>query len=311
MFYASEDSVAPSTTMATAECMQSLERELLILRLGRNEVFDGVHPPSSSNRCPAPRQQSAALANTPAQVPAQVPAPVAQQAPATQPAPIQAAPAPAAVAQAPAPRQAPAIAPRAPQQHPFGQACNRNNIPNAQRPPLQRANVHACLRAPTEDDNQATDVYDCMLNQTVSLTTQELLAIVPDICAKARVAVTPQCSAAVELSTCTALEQVIVLLPSPSPAVPILADYYDDDYDITPGMLDYDNPQESTEAPIISPLPYDIYANQVAFENSVIKVAPDSKKLRSVYSIVNNCEEVECILDDGCQIVAMSEAVML
>ena len=150
-----------------------------------------------------------------------------------------------------------------------------------------------------------------MLNQTVSLTTQELLVIAPDVRAKARVAVTPQRSTAVELPTRAALEQVIVPLPSPSPAVPIFADYYNDDYNITPGMLDYDNPQESTEAPIISPLPYEVYANQVAFENSVIKVAPDSKKLRSVYSIVNNREEIECILDDSCQIVAMSEAVML
>jgi hypothetical protein len=40
-----------------------------------------------------------------------------------------------------------------------------------------------------------------------------------------------------------------------------------------------------------------------------IKVARESYALRSVYSIIDNTQRVECILDAGCQIIAMSEEI--
>jgi len=51
------------------------------------------------------------------------------------------------------------------------------------------------------------------------------------------------------------------------------------------------------------------YKHQQPEERDVIRVGKESGALRAVWPVVANREEVECIIDPGSQIIAMSEAV--
>src|SRR5215469_12706241 len=64
---------------------------------------------------------------------------------------------------------------------------------------------------------------------------------------------------------------------------------------------------------IIVPDPYESYLNKLhpGESGERITVAKDSHALRSIQMLVNNAEEIECIIDPGSQIIAMSEAVCL
>ena len=64
--------------------------------------------------------------------------------------------------------------------------------------------------------------------------------------------------------------------------------------------------QEEGQQGILA-LPYDVYEANVVRDNEdgKLEVAPESGSLRTVLAIVDNKLEVECILDPGCQIVAI------
>ena len=58
-------------------------------------------------------------------------------------------------------------------------------------------------------------------------------------------------------------------------------------------------------------LPYRNFEYETNDDDDRMEVASESGSLRTIFAIIDNREDVECILDPGCQIVAMSEKVAL
>jgi len=141
---------------------------------------------------------------------------------------------------------------------------------------------------PIHDVKIAEEVYNrSMNNPIVTLTQKELLSLSPKIRQKMRDEITPR------------------RVP-PGIREAKMHDIFDEEI-----FLCEDQRDESE--PIIIPDFYEQYLKSLAPgeqpDPNIIIVAKDSHALRSIHMVVNNQEKVECIVDPGCQIIAMSEAV--
>ena len=142
-----------------------------------------------------------------------------------------------------------------------------------------------------------------MTTPFVTLTQQELLSLSPEVRQKVREAVTPK-----RLTTGDARETKAARM------VTIEDDDAEDDDD------DDDPPADPVLCGSLSsvgtngyviPDPYECYLNSLApgQEPELLTVTKESHALRSIFLLVDNQERIESIVDPGCQIVAMSEAV--
>ncbi|KAI0953768.1 hypothetical protein AcV7_007202 [Taiwanofungus camphoratus] len=125
---------------------------------------------------------------------------------------------------------------------------------------------------PIHQPKIANDIFACsMRSPLVTLTPEELLSISPDVCNRYREAVTPK---------------------------------------------DYQRRQSKgalQPGATIVPDPYKTYLKHVPHGEhpTNLMVARDSNAIRSIYALVDNKEQIECIVDPGSQIIAMSEEVCL
>ncbi|EED82435.1 predicted protein [Postia placenta Mad-698-R] len=132
-----------------------------------------------------------------------------------------------------------------------------------------------------------------MKSQFVTLTPEELLSIAPDVRTKYRDAVTPK-----RVST----EPV-----ASAPVVEIGAD------EVTAvNQLSCSGATLEPGATIV-PDPYETYLKHIPHGEhpAEFTVARDSNAIRSIIALIDNKEQIECIVDPGSQIVAMSEEVCL
>jgi hypothetical protein len=282
------------------ERIRALEQEIYALR---KERFDGVYmpPPPRARRPRSPTPGPAARVPVPentSTTPEPTPAPVASSAPApvtSSPASTTAIPVTAATPPASSITSSPPAAP----EHPLASARDATYLLPTQR------NVAAPLKpkentrdpafrtaAPIEDPKIVEQVLDRLLKEkNIAMTTEELFAISPDIRNRVRTLVTPK-------RTTAALNEI--------------ANFHHDGTEVI--LPSVDSLLERDQLPrgvIRIKDPYETYLRALSPGEPPrpLRVAPESNALRTVRALVAEKDEVDCILDPGCQIVACSEAV--
>jgi len=291
-----KNDVTTAFQLTAVERIAALEQEIYALRT--KEVFDGVHVPvrkkpgnptglgDAATRVGPPKKKM------PPAVPAE--ATTDDAAPAVATDPTKATP-PSAVHPF---RSAPDASYTPPTTRNFG-------LPNAKPPVAKDKELAYRTYAPVQDRKIADDVYArSMQTPCVTLTQQELLSLSPEVRQKVRDVVTPKRVVADNRDMATAVAkqyQAVTIEDEPDEddpmpfAEPVAAISH---VDIVP-------------VSVVVPDPYECYLSTLSPGELAepLTVAKVSHALRSVFLLVNNQEHVESIIDPGCQIVAMSEAV--
>jgi hypothetical protein len=306
----SSDTPHSSFQLTTADRIASLEKELFTLRSGKR--FDGVEVPRlrRNNPPPAPRNP-VAPANKEQTAPTveRQSEPVKDSVPASsdtsaKPAPpsnsgIPAIPAPSSTSApntnstVPDPSDSPV--------HPFANVKETNYLPPHERnfaapapkPPKEKDFAYR-TQAPVQDPRIAEEVYARTLKAPlVTLSSQELWALSPEVRQKVRDTVTPK-------RVSNDAKDVLINSETTKP-------YSDDE-------LPYaTNAAFSTPPPgaLVIPDPYESYLTSLrpGDRPEVLTVAKESYALRSIHMLVDNQETIKSIVDPGSQIIAMSEDV--
>ncbi|KAI0964673.1 hypothetical protein AcW1_001441 [Taiwanofungus camphoratus] len=136
-----------------------------------------------------------------------------------------------------------------------------------------------------------------MRTPVVTLTPKELLSISPDVRVRYREAITPK---RVPMDPKATYMAQITELSDDLASKTMLA---------TSELLCHGEPL--VPGSTIIPDPYETYLRHVPGkeEPSEIIVARDSNSIRSIKALIDNKERIECIVDPGSQVVAMSEQV--
>jgi hypothetical protein len=282
------------------EEIKLLERQILALRSGKR--FDGVeilHKPKAQPS--PPRQSQSASSSTSTNQPSsskivELETPSSTSEKSTQ-VPQQKAPQPANPIPSNPPDDNILNAPL----HPFANK-RTNYLPpqdkNFAAP--QKSDPAYKTFAPIQSPKIVEEVYNrSMATPCVTLSTNELLSISPEVRQKVREAITPKRSLQHGKEP-IAVNSVQIDSPLPT---------------ITAEEL-YGTTEDSSEKPepplegLVVPDIYETYLHRLAPGQTpeVLTVAKESHALRSLHLMVNHQESVESIVDPGCMIVAMSEA---
>ncbi|KAG5640120.1 hypothetical protein DXG03_001031, partial [Asterophora parasitica] len=308
-----------------------LERELLNLRRHR-EAFDGIKiqskPPKGTFRSDLPKRDmpphmsdasgpttpSAAASPDPmtstsrptaaekgkdcadpAPITRMSPEPAAPQAsgiqPTSQPAPLP--PQPASQLVPPCPCSPPI--------HPF------SNIPDNHYVPPSTHNLAATdrhadpahrMEAPITDAAKSTKLFDCCLKSMLTVSVGKLCSVAPTIRGKLRKAVTPK-------RVMTAVLGSIIKVPD---------DHYTsriEELNALPMAEDAHSNSTPPPGALITTNVIDTYYQNLQLGESpeCIMVAKELHSLWSILMCIDAWEQVKCIMDSGCQIIAMSEEV--
>ena len=248
-----------------------MEQEILALR--GKPTFDGVE--IIRRRKPA---TPPATASVPAAPVTPATTPIAANVPTRQSEPISAA------------------KPAEPPIHPFVKAAeatyrppHERNFAAVAKPAREAAYRHT---TPIHDPKIAEDVYNrSMTTPCVTLTPQELFSLSPEVRQKVREVVTAK-----RITNETKQTNIATIVSNEEP----LAFATEESLEA-----------EQSNVALVIPDIYEQYLNTLrpGERPEVLTVAKDSHALRSIYLLVNNQENIECIVDPGSQIIAMSEAV--
>lgn len=131
-----------------------------------------------------------------------------------------------------------------------------------------------------------------MKTPILTITPEELLSISPDVRAKYREAVTPRRVSNEPVATATIEE------------IP------DEEYVQPVNQVSCSGVEIRPGAEVLAD-PYETYLRQCPEGTHPVEltVARESNAIRTIHALVDNKEVVECIVDPGCQIIAMSEEV--
>jgi hypothetical protein len=285
-----QDRSAAAYALTTNERIAALEHEIYTLR--NKEVFDGVELP----RRRKPQQR--------------VEGEIAEPAPPPKPKSKPANSTPTALKVTPKATK-PIGEPANPPIHPFKAAREPAYLPPHERNfgavpvrPAKDKDSAYRTQAPVQDSSIADDVYKrSMKTPFVTLTQQELLSLSPEVRQKVREAVTPK-----RLTTGDTRETKAARM--------VTIEQDDDDMSDEDDALPADPLLCGSLASVgmdgyVIPDPYECYLQTLApgQEPELLTVAKESHALRSIFLLVDNQERIESIVDPGCQIVAMSEAV--
>ena len=260
-----------------------LQQEIAALNFKKKKmVFDGVEIPTKAKAGPKPAATNSENAQaTSSRQPSEAVAPVSATAPVAQskvPPPV--------VAPIIAPPPAELAAPTTQPEHPYRGAKDANYLPPKDRnygaaPTTRNQEPAYRTLAPVQDPKLAEDVYRrTMKETTITLSAEELLSLSPEVRQRFKDAIMPR--------------RVNV-----APKAAALNNVVD-------GELPY--AEETSGGGWIIPDPAEAFY-QLHGHGGKVKVARDSASLRSIMMIVEHKEEVECILDNGCMVVAMSDGV--
>jgi hypothetical protein len=293
-----------SYQLTAAERIESLEKEILALRSKR--AFDGVEivrprraPPKIAEEVPSSHVNPIPSAAVPAP-PSQPPVKPTQPAPTPDPVPSTVPPPALAPTPAPVPATVPATQkPAEPPIHPFAKVPETSYRPPHERnfaaPPPKPKDKDSAYRtqAPVQDKKIADDVYArSMTTPFVTLSPQELLSLSPEVRQKVRDSVTPK-------RITGDSKDVLYTAHNTN------TDTIDDDLPYASNTAFSDPPPGS----IVIADPYEAFFTNLrpGERPAPITVAKESLALRSIHMLIDNQETIECIVDPGSQIIAMSE----
>ncbi|EED82574.1 predicted protein [Postia placenta Mad-698-R] len=297
LFEIDDRSTVQTFTLNTSGRIEALERELLQLRK-RREVFDGVEILQRKKPTTPVVTRSAEASGSGTSKGVAAPSSTSTST----------APPPTIPAAAPAPSSSPPTqstttsAPPAPPVHPFANARDATyappNVRNFATPPKPsndkgKEPAYKTI-VPVIQPKLAEEIFQrSMKSQFVTLTPEELLSIAPDVRTKYRDAVTPK-----RVSTEPVASAHIVEIGADE--VTAVNQLSCSGATLEPGAT-------------IVPDPYETYLKHIPHGEhpAEFTVARDSNAIRSIIALVDNKEQIECIVDPGSQIVAMSEEVCL
>ncbi|KZT24749.1 hypothetical protein NEOLEDRAFT_1179110 [Neolentinus lepideus HHB14362 ss-1] len=150
-------------------------------------------------------------------------------------------------------------------------------------------------QAPVYNPQLTEDVFKRSLTSTcVSLSPEELLAISPNVRSKYREIITPK-----KVPMPNQVQFSVTIEGIEDEEAPILV------------LEEQVSPTTAPSDGYVVPDPYDTYLKSLSPEDAPepLVVAKESHAIRSIIAVVAHVEQVECIIDPGCQIIAMSEAV--
>jgi hypothetical protein len=189
-------------------------------------------------------------------------------------------------------------------EHPYSQAKDAAYAPVANEGSSVRTSIAKPIGPayktlpPVHEASIALDVYKRTMELPITITQRELLSLSPEVRAQVRDVTTtrriPNTSATTQGSL-----QVI---------------YEDDvtdftDFDMTPAfVLETKVPPKGS---LIVADPIESYYNSLepGEEPDInrLTVAKESTALRAIFALIDSCQRKECIVDPGCQVIAMSE----
>jgi hypothetical protein len=163
--------------------------------------------------------------------------------------------------------------------------------------PIKNPETVPKVLPPIHDPFVAANIYKCSIDVPIMVTQHELLFLSPEVCSQVREATTTHCTQPKDPSTAQNLYQYS-------------EDEQADDYINTLALTPTNTPPPGS---IIVEDPIELYYKSLCpgeepdFDTLVI--AKESSAVRSIVALVDNNRCVNCILDPGCQIIAMSENV--
>jgi hypothetical protein len=190
--------------------------------------------------------------------------------------------------------------------HPFANIPENNYQPPndkvfAAKPPQNKDATYRTV-APIQNPRIVNEVYSrSMTTPYITLTSEELLSLAPDVRQKMRDAITPKRVSINSLTTSAAL--LTKTQPETEEVEEIISE-------ASATIIQAYNSAPPPGSFVIQD-PIETYLKTLSRGDNIVPtiVAKDSHALRSIFLVVNEREKVECIVDGGCQIIAMSEAV--
>ena len=173
--------------------------------------------------------------------------------------------------------------------------------PNKATGPNKKSDPAYKTLPPVHDPAIAVQVYKRSMESPITITQRELLSLAPEIRSQVRDATTTR------------------RIPNnPQNIAQNLLDTEEDDpsdQNITPILPSFTIPSAHRRTPpegsIVIPDPIENYVRSLrpneAPDPDRLTVAKESSAVRSIFSLVDCSQKKECILDPGCQIIAMSE----
>ncbi|KAJ7749826.1 hypothetical protein DFH07DRAFT_775325 [Mycena maculata] len=173
--------------------------------------------------------------------------------------------------------------------------------------------------APVYNKQDAADVFNASLDAPISMTQRQLLSIAPEVRAHMREATSSRWVPSKDnkpnnVPVSQMLNSIDEVLPY-SPEPDTLEEQRSKDNRHT-ALLDslptaYTSAAESNLPPgaVVIPDPYAMYYENGSSIPDDLIVSMESSAIRSIIPIVDNRERVECIVNGGSQIIAMSEMV--
>ena len=204
----------------------------------------------------------------------------------------------------------PNIQPQVPE-HPYRNAkdgayalpVNRNIAAQDKANPVKRTEPAYKTLPPIHDPVIATNVYKRAMDTPVTVTQRELLSLSPEYRSQVRDSTTTR---RMPYNTGNTANNYLE------------AELYDQDTQhflgtVTDVQPTYANTEHLPDGAIVVPDPIETYyktlrPGEIPDPNRII-VAIESGAVRSIFALIDNNRQKECILDPGCQIVAMSEHV--
>ncbi|KAJ6589444.1 hypothetical protein B0H19DRAFT_1303678, partial [Mycena capillaripes] len=190
--------------------------------------------------------------------------------------------------------------------HPFANASDAAYAPpkhrNAGLPAAGQLKAGAAYRSttPIYNDKHAAEVFESSLNAPITITQRQLLSIAPEVRSHMREATTSRRAPAKD---------------SKNPGVPHVQDARRTALlDSLPVSYTQSAHANLPAGGLVVPDPYDPYDPHSTFYEAGsipddLIVSMESSAIRSILPVIDNQKQIECIVDGGSQIIAMSEAV--
>ncbi|KAH7904032.1 hypothetical protein BJ138DRAFT_1019702 [Hygrophoropsis aurantiaca] len=192
-------------------------------------------------------------------------------------------------------------APPARIQHPYAAAKDGVQAPAKGKQPVVPPPKESAIRRaeamknlpPIYDKEIARKVYQRYLEATVPITLAEMLSLAPEVRSQNRDDVTTKRAPANKTGEVAAMLQAEV-------------------EDVLPFLQESDDEaEEQRVGATVIPCPVEMAMRDInaSEESRTVHVAKESSALRAIYPVIDNNMRVECVVDAGSQIIAMSEAV--
>ncbi|KAG5640509.1 hypothetical protein DXG03_008272 [Asterophora parasitica] len=162
----------------------------------------------------------------------------------------------------------------------------------------RHANPAYHMEAPITDAAKSTELFNCCLESMLMVSVGELCSVAPTIRGKLRAAVTPK-------QVTTTVLGSIVKVPDNHYTLRI------EELDALPMVEDAHSNSTPLLGALITTDVVDTYYQNLRLGKSLecVMVAKELHSLQSILMCIDAWEQVKCIVDSGCQIIAMSEEV--